>query len=239
MPNAMPVLHSGATEPGWWIDKMARVITPATEVTRMAARAAGATWDGCRPVPIRVGAKSEPPPIPSMPPTQPTAAARIISTGPGGRVACGSGLGNGEPSPERDQDGGDRQVEHVRAGDQLDADDRTGDEHQGQASAGLPAASTGTGRRGGDHVVGQVGRVDRRAGRAQDADLERQQQDCSGDPRRGRRRGDEVGRNDHGPDRPLVFPRRLQADDTHRITGDPDSAWQLPISRRHDPRRRG
>ena len=91
----------------------------------------------------------------------------------------------------------------------------------------------------GDHVVEQVGRVDRRAGRAQDADLERQQQDCSGDPRRGRRRGDEVGRNDHGPDRPLVFPRRLQADDTHRITGDPDSAWQLPISRRHDPRRRG
>jgi hypothetical protein len=51
-------------EAGAWIDKMAKVITPATEVTSVEARAAGATWDGCRPVPIRIGARIEPPPIP-------------------------------------------------------------------------------------------------------------------------------------------------------------------------------
>jgi hypothetical protein len=55
--------QSGATEPGSWIDKMAKVITPATEVTNVDARAAGATCDGRRPVPIRIEARIEPPPV--------------------------------------------------------------------------------------------------------------------------------------------------------------------------------
>jgi hypothetical protein len=60
----MPVSQSGATEPGSWNDKMTKVITPATEVTSAEARAAGATCDGRRPVPIRTGARIEPPPVP-------------------------------------------------------------------------------------------------------------------------------------------------------------------------------
>jgi hypothetical protein len=41
----------------------AKVITPATEVTSVEARTAGATCDGRRPVPIRTEARIEPPPI--------------------------------------------------------------------------------------------------------------------------------------------------------------------------------
>ena len=39
----MPVGQSGATEPGWWTDKMVKVTTPAMEVTKVEARVAGAT----------------------------------------------------------------------------------------------------------------------------------------------------------------------------------------------------
>ena len=60
----MPVGQSGATEPCWWIDKIVKVITPATDVTNVEARAAGATSAGRRPDPIRMGARIEPPPIP-------------------------------------------------------------------------------------------------------------------------------------------------------------------------------
>ena len=53
--------------------------------------------------------------------------------------------GGGELHPERKQDGGHDQIEDLRAGDQFDADDRSGDhagqgpagEQQGQAAAGL------------------------------------------------------------------------------------------------------
>jgi hypothetical protein len=76
MPSAMPVSQSGATEPGSWSDKTAKVITPATKVTNVDASAAGVTCEGRRPAPIRTGARLEPPPIPWIPPTQPTAAAR-------------------------------------------------------------------------------------------------------------------------------------------------------------------
>ena len=60
----MPVGQSGATAPCWWSDKIVKVITPATEVTNVEARAAGATSAGGRPEPIRIGARIEPPPIP-------------------------------------------------------------------------------------------------------------------------------------------------------------------------------
>jgi len=42
-------------------------------------------------------------------------------------VTCGYGPGRGEPAAERNQDGGDHQVEYTRAGQQFDADDRSGD----------------------------------------------------------------------------------------------------------------
>ena len=46
----MPVGQSGATEPCWWIDKIVKVITPATDVTNVEARAAGVSDFG-RPPP--------------------------------------------------------------------------------------------------------------------------------------------------------------------------------------------
>ena len=52
MPRAMPVGQSGATEPCWWMDKMVKVMTPATEVTNVEARAAGATSAGRLPEPM-------------------------------------------------------------------------------------------------------------------------------------------------------------------------------------------
>ena len=41
-----------------------KVITPATEVRNVEARVAGATSEGGRPQPTRIGARIEPPPIP-------------------------------------------------------------------------------------------------------------------------------------------------------------------------------
>ena len=46
-----------------WID-IAKVTTPATEVTNVDARAAGATSRARRPVPISMGARIKPPPLP-------------------------------------------------------------------------------------------------------------------------------------------------------------------------------
>ena len=60
----MPVGQSGATAPGWCKDKIVKVITPATDVTNVDARAAGATSAGRLPEPIRTGARIDPPPIP-------------------------------------------------------------------------------------------------------------------------------------------------------------------------------
>ncbi|HEY6315991.1 MAG TPA: hypothetical protein VIY52_35005 [Streptosporangiaceae bacterium] len=51
-PSATPTGQSGATAPGTWTDRMVKVITPATEVTNVDARAAGAASDACRPDPI-------------------------------------------------------------------------------------------------------------------------------------------------------------------------------------------
>ena len=59
----MPVGQSGATEPCWWMDKMVKVMTPATEVTNVEARAAGATSAGRLPEPIRMGARIDPVPL--------------------------------------------------------------------------------------------------------------------------------------------------------------------------------
>jgi hypothetical protein len=56
--------QSGATEPCEWAARIVNVITPASEVTKVEARAAGATSDGLRPDPIRTGARIDPPPIP-------------------------------------------------------------------------------------------------------------------------------------------------------------------------------
>jgi hypothetical protein len=60
----MPVGQFGATGACWPADKIVKVITPATEVTNVDARAAGATSAARRPDPIRIGARIEPPPIP-------------------------------------------------------------------------------------------------------------------------------------------------------------------------------
>jgi hypothetical protein len=62
-PSATPVGQSGATAPGRWSDKTVKVMTPATEVTKVDARAAGATSEARHPVPIRTGARIDPPPI--------------------------------------------------------------------------------------------------------------------------------------------------------------------------------
>jgi hypothetical protein len=59
-----PVGQSGATGPSSWMAKMVKVTTPAAEVTNVDARAAGAACDGGRPVPIKMGARIEPPPMP-------------------------------------------------------------------------------------------------------------------------------------------------------------------------------
>jgi hypothetical protein len=74
--------------------------------------------------------------------------------GPGlpGRAAgivLAGGPGQGQPGTQRQRDGGDHQVEHARTRQQLDADDRSGDdaghgpgdEHQDQAATGAPGAS--------------------------------------------------------------------------------------------------
>jgi hypothetical protein len=63
---------------------------------------------------------------------QPALAAITGSKGPGSAgpagVTCGYGRGRGQPAAERSQDGGDHQVEYTRAGQQFDADDRSGDD---------------------------------------------------------------------------------------------------------------
>jgi hypothetical protein len=46
------------------MDKMVKVMTPATEITNVEARAAGATSAGRLPEPIRMGARIDPPPMP-------------------------------------------------------------------------------------------------------------------------------------------------------------------------------
>ena len=112
------------------------------------------------------------------------------------------GAGGGQPDAQRQQQGGDQQVEDARAGDQLDADDRSGDhagqgpgdQDEGEPPAGLVLAPVPVQRAGGgDHVVEQVGGGDGRAGRTQHADLEREQQDGPGDAGRGGDSGDDEG----------------------------------------------
>ena len=124
------------------------------------------------------------------------------------RVAGAGGAGGGQPDAQRQQQGGDHQVEDEGAGDQLDADDGSGDhagqgpgdQDQGESSAGLVLPPVPVQRAGGgDHVVEQVGGGDGRAGRAQHADLEREQQDGPGDAGRGGDGGDDEGdREGHG-----------------------------------------
>src|SRR6516162_8476198 len=99
-----------------WSARIVNVITPPAEVTNVEASAAGATSDGLRPDPIRTGARNAPPPMPWIPPTHPTTAARAVSAGAGislaGRWRIGaSGPGQHQPQAQRDQHGGDHQVE--------------------------------------------------------------------------------------------------------------------------------
>jgi hypothetical protein len=86
---------------------------------------------------------------------------------------------------ERKQDGHDDEVEEAGAGQQFDADNRTGgdagqrpgDEDQNERAPGLalpPVSGDGTRRR--HDVEQQIRRGDHRAGRPQHADLEREQQ---------------------------------------------------------------
>jgi hypothetical protein len=63
MPSATPVGQSGATGP-LPLDKTVKVTTPASEVTNVEARVAGATSEAGRPDPMRTGDRIAPPPIP-------------------------------------------------------------------------------------------------------------------------------------------------------------------------------
>ena len=118
---------------------------------------------------------------PARPPAgRPTRAGRRAA----GR-ATAAAPGQRQPGPEREQDRGHHQVEDLRAGQQFDPDDgsgdharqRPGDQQPGQRATGLPLPPVAVQRTGGgDHVVQQVGRGDGGTWRAQDADLERQQQ---------------------------------------------------------------
>ena len=86
-----------------------------------------------------------------MPPTQPVRRGQEDQhggrdlAGRAGRVAVAGGPGGGQPDAERQQQGGDQQVEDAGAGNQLDADDGSGDhagqgpgdQEQGQPPAGL------------------------------------------------------------------------------------------------------
>ncbi len=82
-------------EPSWWADKMMKVATPTTDVTKVEAKVAGATFLGDRPAPTRTGARMDPPPMPWIPPTTPTTAARAaaVPAGRGSRGASALGLG--------------------------------------------------------------------------------------------------------------------------------------------------
>ena len=178
MPSAMPSSKSGATAPGVWSDKMTKVIMLASEVTSVDARVAGRPRMACGLTPSgpgpgtrRLRARR------SRPRTQPRQPARPApepgSAGPDGRDCPGGRAWSGQPGTQRQQDGGDHQAEDARTRQQLDADDRSGDdaghgpgdEHHGQAAAGLslpPVPVEHAGCR--DDVVQQVGRGDGRAG---------------------------------------------------------------------------
>jgi len=120
-----------------------------------------------------------------------------VDTGTRLRVA-----GEGEPGAEGEQHRRDHKIEDAGAGKQFHPDRRPGDharqgpsdESQREPAAGLtlpPVPVQGT--RGGNHVVQQVRRGDRRARRTQHADLERQQQHRAGDSRRRGQHGDAEG----------------------------------------------
>jgi hypothetical protein len=141
------------------------------------------------------------------------------------------GAGGGQPDAERQQQGGDQQVEDAGAGNQFDPDDRSGD-HAGQGPgdqdqreppAGLVLPPVLVQRAGGgDHVVEQVGGGDGGAGRAQHADLERQQQDRPGDARRsGHGRDGEGRRQGHGLGPP-------SAEHLATVTGSGPRAHPMP-----------
>lgn len=65
-----------------------------------------------------------------------------------GRVPGAGGAGGGQPDAQRQQQGGDQQVEDAGAGDQVDPDDGAGDDagqgpgdqEQGEPAAGLVLA---------------------------------------------------------------------------------------------------
>ena len=132
-------------------DKIVNVITPPAEVTNVAASAAGATTDGLRPDPDQDRCQERAAADPVDPAHAPHYGGQDHQHGgrdqPGGtvRLTGASGPGEHQPDAQRHQDGGDHQVEDARAGDQLDPDDRSGDdagqrpgdEHQGQVPAGL------------------------------------------------------------------------------------------------------
>ena len=120
-PRAIPVGQSGATGPCWWMDKMVNVITPATEVTKVEARAAEATSAGCGPTRSgwgpgsirRLSRRSRP----RSPRRRPAAPAREPGSAVPGSPARRHGCpGERQPDSDRDQDGADHQVEHVRPG---------------------------------------------------------------------------------------------------------------------------
>src|SRR5262249_30425950 len=150
----------------------------------------------------------------------PVSAARTTRTGGGmwraprarraGAGARGGG-GGGRPTPRGGRRGGSLQAQERGGGGRSDPEARAagkpsagpGGQHRGERAepaAGrvlppVPVQRAG----GGEHVVEQVGGGDRRAGRAQHADLERQQQDGPGDAGRGGDGGDdEGGRQGHG-----------------------------------------
>jgi hypothetical protein len=111
------------------MDKMVKVTTPAIEVTKVDARAAGATCAGGRPLGDQDGCEDRA----AADAVDPAGAAHRGGQGdqggsrdepdlPGRAVRLG-GPGERQPQPEREQGRCDDEVEDVRAGQQFDADD--------------------------------------------------------------------------------------------------------------------
>ena len=247
----MPVGQSGAIVPCCWRDKTAKVLTPATDVTNVDASAAGATSRRRAATPDQ-DRRQDRATADAVDPADaadcrgqhdqhrsgdgPVAVAPLALTGD----ATGR-----QPAAERNQDPGDDQVEDSGAGQQLDPDNRSrdharhgsGDEQRGQRTASLPLPPVPVQRtRGGDDVVQQVGRGDRRAWRAEHADLKWQQMTPlmadqspdAGDP--GRRSGVKAGltanrrRRTVGNDEYARFVRRVVRAYARRVAaGDVDA----------------
>ncbi|KJY22068.1 hypothetical protein VR43_07735 [Streptomyces sp. NRRL S-104] len=151
---------------------------PTTEVTKVAASAAGATTATGAPRPTRIGPRREPGHADGQGRRR-----RGAGRGRAGRAGrCRAQRAQQQPQAEGQQQGGDEEPEDVRAGDGEHADHRAeddaghgpGDEQAGERPPQAPrpvVAQQGAGA--GHDVVEEVGRGHRRARHPQDTDLHR------------------------------------------------------------------